>query len=90
MSVLSVMHNKYKERLKEDPDMQRINALLAEAGILKAKAFLNLYGIDGVFDFHRDFFLGLNSSCTPEEDAAEEKNIRYCHKAASGKISFEA
>jgi hypothetical protein len=26
----------------------------------------------------------------PKEDADKEKNTRYCHKAAPGKISFEA
>ena len=50
MSVLSVMHNKYKKQLKDDPDMKRLYKLLAKAGI--CNAFLNLYGQDGVFDYH--------------------------------------
>jgi hypothetical protein len=86
MSVLSVMHKKYKEVLKDDPDMQRIYDLLAKAGI--HNAFLNLYGLDVVFDYHRDQFLSLTSNYMPKEDADEEKNTRYCHKAAPGKISF--
>jgi hypothetical protein len=88
MSVLHVMHKKYKEQLKDDPDMKRIYGLLAEAGI--SNAFMIFYGVDGVFDYHRDHFLSLNSNCMPELEAAEEKNTRYCHKAAPGKISFEA
>ena len=87
MSVLSVMHNKYKKQLKDDPDMKRLYKLLAKAGI--CNAFLNLYGQDGVFDFHRDNFLSLNSNCMPEEDALTHKNRRFCHKSALGKISFE-
>ena len=87
MSVLSVMHTKYKEQLKDDPDMQRLYKLLAKAGI--CHAFLNLYGQDGVFDYHRDRFLAPDSNCMPAEDAAKEKNRRFCHKAAPGKISFE-
>ena len=87
MSVLSVMHKKYKEELKDDPDMKRLYDLLADAGI--CNAFLNLYGQDGVFDFHRDNFLSLNSNCMPEEDALKHKNRRFYHKPAQGKISFE-
>ena len=87
MSVLSVMHTKYKEQLKDDPDMQRLYKLLAKAGI--CHAFLNLYGQDGVFDCHRDRFLAPDSNCMPPSDAAKEKNRRFCHKAAPGKISFE-
>jgi hypothetical protein len=87
MSVPSVMHTKYKEQLKDDPDMKRLYHLLSEAGI--CNAFLNLYGQDGVFDCHRDQFLSLNSNCMPELGAAKEKNRRFCHKAAPGKISFE-
>jgi hypothetical protein len=68
--------------------MKRLYHLLAEAGIYNA--LLNLYGQDGVFDCHRDQFLSLNSNCMPEEDALKNKNRRYCHKAAPGKISFEA
>jgi hypothetical protein len=33
MSVLSVMHKKYKEELKDDQDMKRLYDLLADAGI---------------------------------------------------------
>jgi hypothetical protein len=52
---------------------------------------MNLYGLDGVFDYayHRDRFLSLSSNFMPELDAAKEKNRRHCHKAASGKISFK-
>ena len=88
MSVLSVMHQKYKEQLKDDPEMKRIYKLLAKAGIYNA--FLNLYGQDGVFDYHRDQFLSLSSNCMPPSDALKYKNRRYCHKAAPGKILFEA
>jgi hypothetical protein len=87
MSVLHVTNKKYKEQLKDDPDMKRLYDLLADAGI--DSAFLNLYGQDGVFDFHRDNFLSLNSNCMPEEDALQHKNRRFCHKSALGKISFE-
>jgi hypothetical protein len=67
--------------------MKRLYKLMAKAGI--CNAFLNLYGQDGVFDYHRDQFLSLNSNCMPKLDAAMNKNIRFCHKAAPGKISFE-
>jgi hypothetical protein len=89
MPVLSVMHNKYKKQLKDDPDTKRLYKLLAKAGI--CNAFLILYGQDGVFDYayHRGRFLSLNSNCMPELDAAKEKNRRFCHKAAPGKISFQ-
>jgi hypothetical protein len=43
---------------------------------------MNLYCLDGVFDYHRDRFLSLSSNCMPKLDAAKEKNRRYCHKAA--------
>jgi hypothetical protein len=74
-SVLSVMHKKYKEQLKDNPDMKRIYKLLAKAGIWTA--FMNLYGLDGVFDYHRDRFLSLSSNCMPKLGAAKEKNRRY-------------
>jgi hypothetical protein len=74
MSVLHVTHKKYKEQLEDDPDMKRIYELLAEAGI--SNAFMNLYGVDGVFDCHREQFLSLNSNCMPELDAAKGNNIR--------------
>jgi hypothetical protein len=67
--------------------MKRLYKLLAKAGI--CNAFLNLYGQDGVFDYHRDQFLSLNSNCMPDLNATKEKNRRFCHKAAPGKISFE-
>jgi hypothetical protein len=85
------MHTKYNKLLKDDPDMRRIYELLATAGIWRA--FMNFYGDDGVFDYHRDHHhLSTNSNCNcmPEFGAAKEKNTRHCHKAAPGKISFEA
>jgi hypothetical protein len=95
MSVLHVTHKKYKEQLKNDPDMKRIYDLLAKAGI--HKAFLNLYGRDGVFDYHRDQFLSLIPpiACprwmlTKRRTQCTAAGLGYCHKADPGKISFEA
>jgi hypothetical protein len=80
MANLQVMYPKYKRQLEEDEDMQRIYQLLSDAGIWKA--FMNFYGLDGLFDFHRDRFLTATSNCMPKEDAEKVKTRRYCHKVS--------
>jgi hypothetical protein len=80
MANLQVMYSKYKLQLEEDEDMKRISQLLSKAGIWQA--FMNFYGVDGLFDFHRDRFLTATSNCMPKEDAKKVKNRRYCHKVS--------
>jgi hypothetical protein len=80
MAVLSVMYKKYKRQLEKDEDMQRIYTLLSDAGVWRA--FMNFYGVDGLFDYHRDRFLSAKSNCMPKEDAKKVLTRRYCHKVS--------
>jgi hypothetical protein len=80
MANLQIMYSKYKLQLEEDEDMKRIYQLLSDVGIWQA--FMNFYGVDGLFDYHRDRFLTATSNCMPKEDAKKVKTRRYCHKVS--------